>query len=694
MESSSQTTKFELSNDSRGLLQEPYVAGYVDCERSELERLTEVINSVAMDIDSRAIIELIVLYGGLSGDDEALLREEYGQRLYRSGILSELELDSEGERKRIDYIATIAVQQTREIAEKMDDNDASLPLDEQEQRSITNFLQTTRSLLVGIYTYELVTDAGDGVTLESLENMYQGVTPEERKSGIAEPERKEVKEVLGQIINEKGYPFQEITEEIRRITGLNPARMKVALEEVALNPKVAEVMELFYDRWVAREKYENLRILVTAKAISRFLQVGADTDFVYVLLGFPPHGERMKRANRWGEGARSDLALLIPYFTGQSLENLRRKKSTYFGVFQQSRQYAAVMSKKFPEGEWFLDTVKSPGESRAFAGEVMSAIRETFPIFDRLGARVLYMGEYGVGKSMNFGFHVFGESGEPQIVLISAIDAWCRSTPNLIRSHVHELVHYARKALSVVAIENDFCSPDGLEVAMVDISIKGQLEEFFSRVAEGLLPLELSGLEEISDSPSVDPYSDKEKLYNPILGDSIRQAMIKTRQLPYGIANWRAHETIQLALRYCVAEQGKSMSYKLLSKEDLRSIRGEVHKVADSVYRLMYDFLGIDPGYRSVGTELDFLGGGLDYILSGGKGEKEEPYEAAIRILKSRSDYKHPFEDRDIRAIFFSLILVALYDKDVDHWLNYLQTCKPDEAYKQLLSIGIKKEQI
>jgi len=39
-------------------------------------------------------------------------------------------------------------------------------------------------------------------------------------------------------------------------------------------------------------------------------------------------------------------------------------------------------------------------------------------------------------------------------------------------------------------------------------------------------------------------------------------------------------------------------------------------------------------------------------------------------------------------------MLVALYDKDVDHWINYLQTCKPDEAYEQLLSIGIKKEQI
>jgi hypothetical protein len=635
------------------------------------EILIQVVESIGKTVDSQAMIEIICQEAGFNKRQEEYFRGNNPP--YVSPICKKAKDPS----TVIVEVCRVAVAEARKLLDMTPEQINTLP--EKERKVRDDLLQNVAMLIIGYGDY-VTTDGSDGFSRRGLANLVSDVTEADRQLGVLNPEQRRFNGILQRVTDGNNELAQRIIDK----TNLHPSR----LASVALNRAIPDdervAIEAFLGECNTDPITNAYAVRLYEKMWRKYGEIGVDLDFCYRLNQLP-HGENMVRTlSKWAETAREDLHVLIPYFTGRTIEDLRRtgQPVSILSLMQNARRHAYANSKRgnrrltTEDLAGYIEEVDSPEKEKSD----LDALLSTYPMMRRIvGTMSLTSSLYTSGRPVNISFFVEDEFGKPVQRNFAQVDVWGASSSERRRIFVHEGTHAVERYLMGLLVEN------GIEGSWADVQTTSKVAEFWAVISEsGLLLSEEQSIPEMPEYPG-------SELKNSEMAKSMNVAWMFYRQAGFAMCNDSIHRAII----------GRMMANKgVLTECDVESIVREQTAKAREVYERLGEFGNLMTIGRSIITEISTPGDGAWYLPLDGfdpedVGHKTEAsaepeagdvkdeqavtednvQESAVKALEDRFG-KGWLSNQQARAVFLYAILNAPKDKSEGNLGRFVQIFK------------------
>lgn len=636
------------------------------------EKIVIIIASVADTIDARAMIDACVLEGGMSHKREASFRQE--NKLWVTPLMRE-EHTCEPE-KVLSIIAAFAVSEMKRYL-AMNSSDF-LVLPDEEQSYARSLRGLTSYLLESIFQSQISSDIGDGLNLRALDNLRKDVTEAERKSGTENPQQVDLRRVLLEVVDNDQDTFERIVQ----ITGLDPAHMISLITNKAVPDRISNAIQRFLEIWNNREELDQMVIEVYSKGLRSLLNVGADVDFLLELQRLPT-GEQLERAaESIVQKAKIFFDAVLPHFCGVTPDDLRGRGLSRFGMMQLGHRYAAQQSGvNVPDWCEYSHPIDTVEQVEAKVLESIALVQSVIPITKEVGARIhinMGLNLYAAARPVNIWFYRCDDEGNKEMINYTRQDPANESVGVLASMYAHEVAGHGVQAYILE------CMQKSKAADYKDTVFSSPQLEFFAEVIEdglGAICPQSVGVPQIQALDGDVEFSAK----------FLTRIFVDPRQLPFGLSNVKILKLIEEAL---LQHEG------IL---DVSSIIRQGKEIIHSGYTRMFGGLGmVFPG-RSLYSELSRLGDGLCYLSLqrssvidvvsdrskqenvGDKSKEVNWKKLALDVLRVRFGEEW-VRNHEALSVFYSLMVYAVENRDMNDWIQYLQECTAEQASRLLKS--------
>ncbi len=648
-----------------------------EAAEGEYDNVLSVISSAAETVDSRAMVEMCVLQGGMNTREEAAFRRENSP--WMTSIMSMENTDRPDE--VVKGIASFAVSEMRKYLAMNRSTFLALSIEEREYarrlRGVTTYL------LESIFWDQLYCPSDDGLHMRALDNLRKDVTEEERRNGGQNPGQSNIKGVLLRILNNSNEQLDIITQ----MTRLNPAYMVSLLENKAVPKWISEALQKFLVEWNNRRELSEMVIGIYSKGINAMLSVGADTNFILALNRLPSGEQLEDVANAVVSRAGESFDVLIPHYCGVSLEKLSEQGLSRYDIIQLGYRYAAIQEEaELLDQDEYSHPIDTITEVEERVSNVISTIEQILPLtrfareetFVNMGVNI-----YAESRPVNIWYYRITEEGGKEMANFTRQDP-LKPEAELAGIYVHEVAGHGMQILlakrllalgKITYTESVFASSQSEFFAQV-------LEEGYRAICKEM---------DTSDIPVIEPY--KGDVAFP--ANSLPRIFLVPRQLPFGLSTVGISRLIEQALA-----QGEVK----MSVEQVDAIIQEGGRIINEEYRRMFSCLGMVHPERSTLTELSITRDGLCYLgiqqTSIIDSEAEVIVEKvedgdnvdwkieALKVLKERFGDEW-IRDTDAQAVFYSLLIFAFTNRNMPDWIEYLKNCYINEAKQALLEVSL-----